>query len=291
MRSLDGSARSRWGPAAILAAVALSACFAVSTLLPVSPAPPTFDGAVVAAVGTPERTRTDPLPTTAVHAVPSLATVPAARRPTRPTVAVPEPKPRVVQRTGSDSVLVPAGWTAAFLGDSYTTGWNGAGLGARGWPRIVAAAKGWRVVNLAVAGTGFVNPGWTNQPVGTRVAAAIRANPDIVFVAAGHNDSRWSVSTTATAARSVIERLHNALPNAVIVVVAPIWQDGSPPARCLGLRDRLRTMATGVGATFIDPLAEGWFAGSAQRFIGPDGIHPTDAGHTHIAARVLTHLR
>ncbi len=50
-------------------------------------------------------------------------------------------------------------------------------------------------------------------------------------------------------------------------------------------------MAAAVGGIFIDPLAEGWFAGAAHRFIGPDGIHPTDAGHARIAARILARLR
>jgi len=37
-------------------------------------------------------------------------------------------------------------------------------------------------------------------------------------------------------------------------------------------------------------LAEGWFSGSRERLIGPDGIHPTDAGHRYMAQRVLAAL-
>jgi lysophospholipase L1-like esterase len=259
----------------------------------VSPSPRTIDGAVLAAVGTPEQTRTAPIPTFPPRpSSPIVAIRPTAPGPGRPIVVVPVSKPHsVIRTTAAAAIAIPTHGTAVFLGDSYTTGWNGAGIGARGWPRIVAGEKRWKVLNLAVAGTGFRNPGWTGQPVRTRVAAAIRAKPDIVFVAAGHNDSRWSVSTTATAARSVIDRLHVALPHAVIVVVGPIWQDGSPPSRCLELRYRLRTMAAAVGGIFIDPIAERWFASRAHRFIGSDGIHPTNAGHRYIAARILVHLR
>ena len=132
-----------------------------------------------------------------------------------------------------------------------------------------------------------MNPGWTGQPIGTRLTAAIRQRPDIVFVAAGHNDSRWSAATTANAADKVIRRLHRALPNAVLVVVAPIWSNGRPPQRCLDLRDHLRRTARSVGAMFVDPLRGGWFAGTRHRLIGPDGLHPTDAGHRFIADRVL----
>ncbi len=200
------------------------------------------------------------------------------------------PQISVVQKPVRVAKTAAAGAKVVFLGNSYTTGYNGAGLGARGWPRIVARAKGWRSVNLAVAGTGFLNPGWTNQPVGVRVTAAIRQKPDVVFIAAGHNDSRWTVAATERAADTVIARLHRALPSAVLVIVAPIWPNGSPPARCLALRGHLRRTAASIGAIFIDPLAEGWFAGGAHRFIGPDAIHPTDAGHRYIAKRVLAHL-
>jgi lysophospholipase L1-like esterase len=204
---------------------------------------------------------------------------------------VAQPTPGIVVRAqNSVGTKVAGGTKAVFLGDSYTTGWNGAGLGSRGWPRIVSRARGWQAVDLAVAGTGFINPGWTNQPVGSRVTEAIRQRPDVVFIAAGHNDSRWSVAATAAAADKVIDRLHRALPDALLVIVAPIWPSGSPPTRCLALRDHLRRTAASVGAIFIDPLGERWFAGSNQRFIGPDGIHPTDAGHRHMAERVLADL-
>jgi lysophospholipase L1-like esterase len=41
---------------------------------------------------------------------------------------------------------------------------------------------------------------------------------------------------------------------------------------------------------FIDPLAHHWFVGSSHRFIGPDGLHPTDAGHAWLASRILAAL-
>jgi lysophospholipase L1-like esterase len=194
---------------------------------------------------------------------------------------------RLVLPTGSARKTV----RAAFLGDSYTTGWAGSGYGPAGWPAIVSRALGWRPRNLAVAGTGFVNPGWTGQPIRTRVAAAIAARPRVVVLAAGHNDARFGTRASAAAADAVIDRLRRALPNALLVVVAPIWANGSPPDAILGLRNRLKRKAAAVHAVFIDPLRGRWFAGSWHRYIGPDGIHPTDAGHRHIARMVLAALR
>jgi lysophospholipase L1-like esterase len=186
--------------------------------------------------------------------------------------------------------LAPPGATAVFLGDSYTSGANGVGTAKDGWPSIVSRALEWRSVNLGVAGTGYVNPGWTAQPVGSRVSEAIAAHPDIVFVAAGHNDTHWSVDRVAGAAAKIVARLRRALPDAVLVIVGPIWQTRSAPSRSLALRDRLRTLATAADAVFVDPVAEGWFAGAARRYIGRDRIHPTTAGHAHIAHLVLGDL-
>ena len=179
---------------------------------------------------------------------------------------------------------------AAFLGDSYTTGYNGAGLGRAGWPAIVAASLKLRPQVHAVAGTGFVNQGWTGQPTRTRVTSVINAHPQIVFLAAGHNDRRYATARSTKAADAVIDRLHKALPDSVLVVIGPIWQDGNTPRSLRLLRDHLRRKAAAIGAVFVDPLRAGWFAGAAHRLIGPDGIHPTNGGHRHIARLVLRAL-
>jgi lysophospholipase L1-like esterase len=180
---------------------------------------------------------------------------------------------------------------AVFLGDSYTSGYNGAGLGRAGWPAIVSAALGFRPLNRAVPGTGFINPGWTAQPIRTRIAGAVRAHPRLVILAGGHNDRRFATAATSGAADLVIARLRRAFPDAVLVVIGPIWSNGDPPLSLLRLRDHLRRTSAAVGAIFIDPLGAGWFAGSARRLIGPDDIHPTNAGHRHIAHLVLRAIR
>jgi lysophospholipase L1-like esterase len=246
--------------------------------------PATDDRADTAPSGRSFANRIDPGPDRSTPAIlpPVARTGPGPGAERRPG-AILDVEPTVVSSPGR-------GAKAVFLGDSYTSGWNGAGLDSRGWPAIVAAARGWKVVNLAVPGTGFMNPGWTNEPIGSRVDATIRQHPRIVFVAGGHNDSRWTAAATSQAAGRVIDRLHAALPGALIVVIGPIWQDGRPPLRCLLLRDALRRKASAVGALFIDPLAERWFTGTSHRFIAADGFHPTDAGHRYLANRVLADL-
>jgi lysophospholipase L1-like esterase len=180
---------------------------------------------------------------------------------------------------------------AAFLGDSYTSGYNGAGYGRSGWPAIVSASLHLRPFNRAVPGTGFVNPGWTGQPIRTEVAAVVRANPRIIFLVGGHNDRRFAPAASRAAAIAVIDQLRVALPDARLVVIGPLWSGDAAPPSLIRLRDVLRAKARAIGAEFIDPIAARWLAGSARQFIGPDGLHPTNAGHRHIAALVLRALR
>jgi lysophospholipase L1-like esterase len=53
----------------------------------------------------------------------------------------------------------------------------------------------------------------------------------------------------------------------------------------LGIRDALKYQAGVAGATFIDPIAQGWFVGRPE-LIGKDGVHPTDAGHAYMAEKI-----
>ena len=40
-----------------------------------------------------------------------------------------------------------------------------------------------------------------------------------------------------------------------------------------------------TGAVFVDPIAEAWFIDRPD-LIGPDGIHPTNAGHAYVADKI-----
>ena len=77
----------------------------------------------------------------------------------------------------------------------------------------------------------------------------------------------------------------------MIVVIGPIWGNGSPPAvDPWHPRPSCGASATSIGAIFVDPIKDGWFAGAARRLILDDGIHPSNAGHRRIAGQVLEAL-
>jgi lysophospholipase L1-like esterase len=69
------------------------------------------------------------------------------------------------------------------------------------------------------------------------------------------------------------------------LVIGPPWPTADPPDTVLRIRDALKYQAGVAGATFIDPIAAGWFVGRPE-LIGKDGIHPTDAGHAYMAAKI-----
>lgn len=305
-----GPSAARLAVGLVLVAVLAATIGAVSSVSPVQGLQPVAarevaslaPARVAAAVRAPSPAPSAPLADPAAHLQGSLA---AACQAASARAAAPSPVPtapggvttaargsatrdrRPVLQTGSATHPI----RAVFLGDSYTSGWNGAGLGSKGWPAIVSRALRWRATNLSVPGTGYVNPGWTAQPVMSRVSAAIAAHPQVVILAAGHNDGRFGARAASRAANAILDRLHARLPRALIVVIAPIWGNGSPPASMLGIRDALRRKAVSIGAVFIDPLAGGWFAGNAHRLIMADGIHPGNAGHRRIASFVLAGLR
>jgi len=79
-------------------------------------------------------------------------------------------------------------------------------------------------------------------------------------------------------------------PSARFLVIGPPWPTDNPPADVLALRDSLRNQAVAVGAVFIDPLVEGWFVGRPD-LIGSDGVHPNDAGHAYLAAKIAPLIR
>jgi lysophospholipase L1-like esterase len=175
--------------------------------------------------------------------------------------------------------------TIAFLGDSLTLG-LGAPAG-RGFAWQTAELLEWPIAAVdGVSGSGYVVPG-EGEPLPERVERIIAADPDVVVVAAGTNDSRAGVApqAVARAARQALSQLEEALPDAVIVVVGPF--PASLPA--LGgddeVAEAIRSQAAGSGAEYLpaaDLLAgtdpRRWFA-----YLSPDDLHPNEAGHAVLA--------
>lgn len=175
----------------------------------------------------------------------------------------------------------------AFYGDSYTLG-TGASDPSKRWSTIVSEQRGWTEFNPSVNGLGFVNNrGGLDLP-----GEIIAADPDIVFVTMGLNDN-FSFDVAAEQIRAAIDddltRLSTQLPDARIVVVEPFWYTDERPASVQTIIDWVSESADRIGADFI-PGASRWIEGRPD-WIGPDGLHPNDAGYAEMARRMDAALR
>ena len=78
--------------------------------------------------------------------------------------------------------------------------------------------------------------------------------------------------------------------SARLLVVGPPWPTADVPASMLQVRDVLSTAARAAGAVFVDPISERWFVDRPD-LIGPDGVHPNDAGHEYLAGKIAPLIR
>ncbi len=173
----------------------------------------------------------------------------------------------------------------AVIGDSYTTG-----SGLRSWPEIawdLLAQEGVEVAPdvAAEGGAGYGAPGHRGNVFIDLTAQAVRRGDELVVFFGSRNDEPVDPAALPQRAAAAFQLARLAAPGAKLLVIGPPWPSAEPPAAVLSVRDTLRDEAEAAAATFVDPIAEGWFVGHPD-LIGPDGVHPTDAGHVFLAAKI-----
>ncbi|WP_143220096.1 SGNH/GDSL hydrolase family protein [Actinomadura sp. CNU-125] len=184
-----------------------------------------------------------------------------------------------------------------FLGDSYTVGESGVAP-EETYASATARLLGWQVIIGGRGGTGFVKTtngsddflGMFELQLGWRPA------PDLLIVSGGHNDRRLPGPQVAAAARTLLERVAQRWPGTHVVLMGPLWGNGTPTPQVLGVRDSLQQLAGRLGVPFVDPIAEKWVTGGAMgggnaaRYIKNDGTHPTPEGHRYLATRLVADI-
>jgi lysophospholipase L1-like esterase len=197
--------------------------------------------------------------------------------------------------TDSQSPDWPAGSgpgpVIAVVGDSYTTGSEMDSGPASNWSALMAEGLRRDRPDLqmhveAGAGSGYAVGGARGLDFEQLARLSMPTDADLIIVFGSLNDGRSQPSTVAVAARSLMTWLQDERPDATVLVIGPPWMDERVPTNLLLIRDEVRTAALDIGATFLDPLAEGWFAGDAASLIGDDGVHPTDDGQHYLAELV-----
>jgi acyl-CoA thioesterase I len=173
---------------------------------------------------------------------------------------------------------------AVFIGDSYAQG-------SGKWPELVSKAQGWRQVNLGRGGTGYEarlagaaaqkGCGLKECPSFAEMAAvAAKLHPDVVVVAGGRNDRGANIEA---AVHETLTTLREALPNARIIAVQPMWDASDYPDQLLRQERVIEKEVTSVDGEYLkigSPL-EG-----RPKLVQKDGVHPTVEGQRVLAAAV-----
>ncbi|GAA3672640.1 hypothetical protein GCM10023081_08730 [Arthrobacter ginkgonis] len=188
----------------------------------------------------------------------------------------------------SDAATTPAPAKVAFVGDSYTGGSEmDTGKGHR-WTDLIAEDLGIAASLHTEGGTGYV----ATSPDGVNLvvrAGEVRGSDLVVFFSSRNDVAGYDA--VREGALKAFEAAEESAPDAKLVVIGPPWVDGNPPPKIRASRDAVKAAAKEVGATFVDPLARGWFAEGKSGLIGSDGVHPTDAGHEYLADKIEPLIR
>lgn len=168
------------------------------------------------------------------------------------------------------------------VGDGLTT----AAPGGTVWPDLVRAdleAAG-RPVDVTVAatlGSGYAQPD-ANGATFSDLAEQAGSGFDLVVFSGSRHDLA-AAPEVAAAADATFAAAREASPEAGLVVIGPAWTTPVPPGSILTNRDALAAAVVPSGAVFVDPLAAGWFSGTAPGLVAPDGTRPTAEGHRYLA--------
>jgi lysophospholipase L1-like esterase len=164
----------------------------------------------------------------------------------------------------------------AVIGDSYSAGTDNPKI----WPSIVAQREHYRLFDAGVPGAAYSGNGPTFQQ---QIDAVVAFEPSVLLVLGGRNDSE-RVTQVPAAATTFYSTLKQKLPNTKIVIMGPIWDASTPSAGVEAVDKATQAAATAAGLTYHDVLNERWLNDPA--LIGPDGVHPNDAGHQQLADKI-----
>lgn len=177
------------------------------------------------------------------------------------------------------------------IGDSYTMGPDDNPEDPDAWPALALSRLRAQkyVVQDTVAGeggAGYVQPGYRGGVFGDKVSA-VQPNTDVVVIFGSANDLGADPAQERAAVRTALSRVRAVAPHTHLVVIGPVWpRRNDVPAQLLAVRDAIRDEAVGAGATFTDPLSQGWLW-EDPGLIGPDWLHPNRSGQRYLAEKIL----
>jgi lysophospholipase L1-like esterase len=167
----------------------------------------------------------------------------------------------------------------AFLGDSITQGWEGAGKAA--WDKHFAPLN---AVNFGISGDRTEHVLWRLDN-----GELVGRNPKLVVMMIGtnnlgHGAARQTPDSTATGVKAIVTKLRGKIPAAKILLLA-IFPRGEKPDDPLRVKvdqtnEKLKALVDGKMVHFLDIGSKFLGAdGVMSRDIMPDFLHPGPAGY------------
>ena len=201
---------------------------------------------------------------------------------TTTAVAAATTSPRTATATATETAEADLGVLAVY-GDGYSSGNFSGGVGAAGWPALVAERLGMQLQLSAETLAGYVNAGSTGQTYPQLVQDQPPGDASVTVVFGSRNDEDAAPPDVQAAATETFAAVLAAGPATELLVIGPCWSSADAPASLTAVADAVRAAAEAAGATYVDPLAEGWFADPAGLISPIDGISILDAGHSYLA--------
>jgi len=199
--------------------------------------------------------------------------------------------PEYVSRYTPPPNLGPA-LAVAVIGDSSVGGSDMGGHQAKGWPSLVATRLRQDGIPASLVlgterGSGFAVKGPKYGSVfADQVPRVVGPRTRLVILFGSRLDAEAAAPEIVdVAVRQTFSAVKLAAPAARMLVIAPISVTATPTMGLLQVRDILRNQSAAVGAAFVDPVADGWFADRPD-LIGTDRINPTDAGHKYMSEKI-----
>lgn len=173
----------------------------------------------------------------------------------------------------------------AFLGDEYTAG-TGASDRSHGFIALVSTRLGVTERDFGVKFGGYAKHSGDGTRYADRVGKIVAARPDIVLVTGGRNDTSDDPATLTKAVADVFATLHQRLPKATLVAVAPFWGDSDQPPALAAVAKAVKAGVLAAGGHYLDiadPLHghPEWMA---------DGADPNNRGYASIATAIAAKL-
>lgn len=179
----------------------------------------------------------------------------------------------------------------AVIGDSYTAGYEDTGRGAANWTERAWQTLSSRGVHVsadiaAEGGAGYAVRGNHGSLFGDLTARVVQPDDALVVFFGSRNDQDVEPGELTRTVADTLGLARRTTPSARILVIGPAWPTADVPGNVWRIRDILSAESRVIGADFVDPLAERWFVGRPD-LIGPDGVHPSDAGHAYMAEKIV----